>query len=144
MLIGKKELAVDDKNRLTLPAVYRNDFQGGVCYATLGLDFCIELYPQKVYEQKVQRYLSLEEFDPQARRIRRTFMGNSFELTIDSANRILLPKSLIEKTNLGKKTIVVGLYDRLELWNVDTYAQKSSEEEASYPEDASQLISHRE
>ncbi len=144
MFIGQKELAVDDKNRLVLPAVYRNDFQGGTCYASLGLDFCIELYPQEVYGSKASRITSLDDFDPKARKIKRTFLGNTFELTIDSHCRILLPKSLVEKTNLGKKTIIVGMYDHLELWNADAYAERSSEEEASYAEDASQLISRHE
>ncbi len=144
MFIGQKELAVDDKNRLILPAVYRNDFQGGTCYVSLGLDRCIEIYPEKVYEQKVEKYLDLEAFDPQARRIQRTFMGNSFALTIDSSSRILLPKSLIDKTALGKKVIIVGMYDHLELWNAEAYTQLASEEEASYPEDARQLISRHE
>ena len=44
MLLGEYEHTIDDKNRLTLPAKFRQAMAGGVVL-TRGLDACVEAYP---------------------------------------------------------------------------------------------------
>ena len=46
MLLGEYEHTIDDKNRLTLPAKFREDFAGGVV-VTRGLEGCLSAYPRE-------------------------------------------------------------------------------------------------
>lgn len=139
MFYGQKDIAIDEKSRLVLPSLFRNEFQGGVCYASLGLDKCIELYPEETYKEIAKKYMSLNDFDPKARKVKRTFISNTFTIQIDSHNRILLPKPLSAKTEINKKVIVVGMYDHLEIWDYDTFMKNEEEAEASFSEDALSL-----
>ena len=43
MFFGEYEHTIDDKNRLTLPARFRDSFAGGVVL-TRGLDECLDVY----------------------------------------------------------------------------------------------------
>lgn len=140
MFYGQKELAIDDKARLVLPSMYRDEFTGGLCYVTLSLDNCIKLLPQAAFDKKAMEISQLSEFIPEARELKRTFMGLTFLVNIDSHNRILIPKALADRTELGKKVTIVGVYDALELWNSDKYKEKEEVGERNYSTNASKLL----
>ncbi len=141
MFYGQKEAAIDDKGRMALPSLYRDQFAGQTCFVSYGLDDCIELYPKAVFEKIVASFSnSAIEFDSTARRVKRVFLSNSFEIQIDSHNRILLPKPLLEKTKTGKKVIILGIGDQLQVWDAMRYSEVSKEEEESFANDAQHLI----
>ncbi|MCI1735670.1 MAG: division/cell wall cluster transcriptional repressor MraZ [Bacilli bacterium] len=140
MLIGQKELIIDDKGRLVLPSLYRDDFKGGLSYCGLGLDGCLVLYPTETYQKEANKYMSLDDFDSQARSVKRTFLSNTFEVPIDSHNRILVPKPLLEKTKTGRKVTAVGIGDHLEIWDSAVFNSMSASKEESYSADAAKLI----
>lgn len=139
MFYGQKDIAIDEKSRLVLPSLFRDEFKGGVCYASLGLDKCIELYPEETYQEIVKKYMSLNDFDPKARKVKRTFISNTFSVVIDSHNRILVPKPLSTKAQITKKVMVVGMVDHLEIWDYDAFMKNEEEAEASFSEDALSL-----
>ena len=140
MFYGQKELTIDDKSRLVLPSLYRDGFTEGLCFATLGLDNCIQLYPKTTFEENAKSIMGLSEFSKEARELRRIYLGNSFSIQIDSHNRILLPKTLQDKTGIGKKVVVVGLFDHLEIWDSDAYEKMEKNGEDNYSENARKLL----
>lgn len=140
MFYGNKELTIDDKGRLTLSSIYRDGFPGGTCFACYGMDHCLELYPEKTYENKADQITKLNDFDEVARRVKRTFLSNTFMLSIDGHSRILLPKALLDKTSLSKNIICVGMFDHLELWDKETYLKMEQDNQDSYASDAKKLI----
>ncbi len=143
MFYGQKDLAIDDKSRLVLPSLYRNEFTGGKCFASLGMDSCIELFPQEVYEQKAKSFMALSDFDPRARELKRTFFSTTFAIELDTHNRILLPKPLLVKLNLTKKVVIVGMFDHLEIWDEELFLKNSQKAEESFSDNAMQLISEK-
>lgn len=128
MFIGQKEQTIDEKNRLALPSLYRKDFPGDVLYVTLGLDSCLEVYPESVYEEKAKQYSLLNDFDPAQRRVKRAFLSNTFQLTIDSHSRILVPRPLLDRLKIGRKVILVGLNDHIEIWDSEVYGKVADDE----------------
>ena len=104
------------------------------------MDSCIELYPAEAYEKKAQSFMALSDFDPVARRLKRTFLSNTFDIELDSHNRILLPKPLIAKLNLKKKVILTGMLDHLELWDEETFIKNAEMNEETFSSDAMQLL----
>lgn len=140
MFFGQKDIIIDDKSRLILPSLFRSEFTGNECYVSFGLDKCIELYPSDEYQKKATFIKSLSDFDIKSRNVKRTFLSNTFKIQIDSHNRILLPKALTTKTNINKKVMVVGMFDHLELWDLDTFIEKASKAEESFSNDAQELI----
>jgi len=136
---GSKDLLIDDKGRLILPSGYRSGFALGAVYAVLGLDSCIELLPTDVFEKKAQGIMSLSDFDPKARVLKRTFLANAFDLQVDTHGRILLPKPLLEKTGMGRSVKVVGMYDHLEIWDKEVFEKAEALAEKDYSENAKAL-----
>lgn len=142
MFFGHKELTIDDKLRLVLPANYRDGFVGGKAYAFLGFDHCIALYPEETYQKMMEKVLALPDFDPKARNVKRNYLYNTFDLPIDSHNRILLPKSLVDHTKMGKKVVVAGSGDHLEIWDEEAFAKNMDDIGSTFSEDAQSLLSH--
>lgn len=140
MFYGQKELTLDDKYRLVLPSIYRDGFTESTCFATLGMDKCVQLFPKETFEKNASEIMKLSEFSKEARDVRRIFMGNTFNIPIDSHNRILLPKLLMNKVSLGKKVVVVGVYDHLEVWDMEAYYASEKEGEENYSESAKKLL----
>ena len=140
MFYGSKELTIDDKGRLLLSSLFRDGFPGGTCFACYGMDNCIELYPETTYQERASQITKLNDFDEVARRVKRTFLSNTFMITIDSHSRILLPKPLLDKTLISKNVTIIGMYDHLELWDSDKYNKIQQENQDNYASDAKKLI----
>jgi len=140
MFFGHKDAAIDDKLRLVLPANYRDGFTGGKAYAFFGFDSCIALYPEETYQAKMKEVLALSDFDSKARNVKRNFLYNTFDLAIDSHNRILLPKSLTEKLKMSKKVIIAGSGDHLEIWDLEAYEKMMDGIESTFSDDAESLL----
>ena len=124
---GKYYNSIDAKNRLIIPAKFRGelgpqDDKGNVrCVMAMGLDECLVLYPESVWEQELARYDSLPSLSPDARRLRRFFYENAYDCEIDKQGRTVLPKSLRDFAKIEKETVTIGMLDRIEIWAKSVY-----------------------
>ena len=76
MLLGEHEHALDDKNRVTLPAKYRQEFDGGV-FVARGIDPCLLVYPPDGWNRFVEERLAgLNPFSREARQMSRHVFAN--------------------------------------------------------------------
>ena len=140
MFYGQKELVIDDKGRLVLSSNYRDEFNDLTVYAAFGYDNCIELFKTSDYQKKAEDIMKLSDFDLQARKVKRTFLSNTFKLQLDSHGRVLLPKILTDKTLNSKRVMVVGMYDHLEIWDYDVFIKSQAENDKSFAKDAQELL----
>jgi MraZ protein len=117
MLLGEYEHTIDDKNRLTLPAKFRVAMAGGVVL-TRGLDACVEAYPLDGWTKLVESRLSgLNPLSREARVLERFYYTGAIEAQPDKQGRVMLAQPLIEHARLGREVVVVGLRERLEIWD---------------------------
>ena len=117
MLLGEHDHTLDEKNRLTLPAKFRQAFAGGVVL-TRGLDTCLEAYPVDDWQQLVQsRLAGLNSLSHETRVLERFYYTGAVEAKPDKQGRVMLPSPLIEHAGLGREVVVVGMRDRLEIWD---------------------------
>jgi transcriptional regulator MraZ len=117
MLLGEFEHTVDDKNRLTLPARFRAAMAGGVVL-TRGLDACVEAYPVDGWTKLVESRLSgLNPLSKETRILERFYYTGAIEAQPDKQGRVMLAPALIEHARLGREVVVVGMRDRLEIWD---------------------------
>jgi MraZ protein len=124
---GTFEHALDAKHRLTVPAKFRAALSGGAVLATSnetesGAARCVSIWTPQGYEDFTGQVLSgLNPLSPQARDLKRFFFNNSFDVELDSANRLMIPAPLMEYANLDKNVVVAGSGECLELWDRDAY-----------------------
>jgi MraZ protein len=127
---GNFDHTLDAKNRLSLPARFRDSFPGSIML-TKDTDGCIAVSTAEAHDERVQR--ALEGANPlgrEYRQIQRYFRGNSFEVELDSAGRITLPQRLREHAGIEKEVVIAGVEDHLELWSTEAWdAQQTALDE---------------
>jgi MraZ protein len=117
MLLGEHEHTIDDKSRLTLPAKFRQAMAGGIVL-TRGLDACVEAYPADDWQALVEsRIAGLNPLSHETRVIERFYYSGAVEVQPDKQGRVMLPPALVEHGGLGREVVVVGMRDRLEIWD---------------------------
>src|SRR5919197_1571950 len=117
MLVGEYEHLIDEKNRLTLPAKFRQEFGDGVVL-TRGLDGCVFAYRRPDWARLVEsRLAALDPLSAAARRLQRHFFGGAAEDVPDKQGRVTMPAHLLEHARLGREVVVVGVHDHLEIWD---------------------------
>lgn len=116
MFIGEYSHTIDEKGRLAIPAKFRALLKnGGV--VTKGLDNCLFLYTKKEWATIAGRLANLPFNKSNDRALARHFLGGGMDLDFDTQGRLNLPEYLRSFANLKKKAIIVGLYNRLEIWD---------------------------
>ncbi len=122
---GEYEATVDAKGRFLLPAGIKKKLPEGTSTFMLnrGIEKCLTLYTTEGWETIEQQISVLNDFDEETRIFRRKFLGGITEIELDVAGRMLLPPSLKEYAGLKKDIILVGLLDKIEIWDSAKYNQ---------------------
>ncbi len=143
MLLGEYEHTIDEKNRLTVPARFRESFSEGVVI-TRGMDRCLSVYPRAEWESTVDaRLAELDPLSREARGLQRYFYSAAAEAELDRQGRIVVPAGLVEYAELGRDVVVAGVRDRLEVWNRDAWHKQRDEIEGSAEHVAQRLATER-
>ncbi len=143
MFLGEHEHSIDEKNRLTLPARFRDSFPDGLV-VTRGMDGCLYAYARSDWDQLVESRLAL--LDPMSRddrMIQRHFFSAAVEAVPDKQGRIMLPASLIEHASLGREVVVAGVHDHLEIWDRGAWRALVKEVEGRVEDVAERLAAKR-
>ena len=143
MFLGEHEHTIDEKNRLTLPARFRESFPDGL-FVTRGMDGCLYAYARVDWERLVTTQLgSLNLLSQDDRMIQRYFFSAAVEATSDRQGRIMLPAALIEHAKLGREVVVAGVYDHLEIWDRDAWRRQIADVEGRVEHVAERLAAKR-
>jgi len=108
---------MDSKGRISIPVKYRHALsQLVIAPNPMPDEACLLIYPLPVWEKIEADFVSKPK-TKQNRRMLRVFIGQAQEHTLDANSRLLLKPSFREFADLGKKVILVGQGNKLEIWN---------------------------
>lgn len=139
MFMGEFQHSIDDKGRITIPAKFR-DSLGTSFVVTRGLDHCLFVYPQEEWSALETKLKGLPLMKSDARAFTRFFFSGATECEWDKQGRVNLPANLREYAKLEKDCVVLGVSNRVEIWNRETWQQYFSESEDSFNEIAEKLV----
>jgi MraZ protein len=143
MLLGEYEHTIDDKNRLTLPARFRQDFADGAVL-TRGLDGCVFAYRRADWERIVEtRLKQIDQLSKEGRRLHRHFFSGAAEAELDKQGRVMVPAALLQHAKLGREVVVAGVHDRLEIWDRAAWRDELKQVEGSAEDVAEHLAARR-
>ena len=143
MLLGEHEHTIDDKNRLTLPARFRQHFAEGIV-VTRGMDGCLYAYTRGDWSRVIaDRLATLDPLSQEGRRMQRFFFSAATEGELDKQGRLMLPAALLEHAKLGRDVVVAGVNDHLEIWDRAAWRKELAEVEGSAEHVAESLASKR-
>ncbi|GIU96769.1 MAG: transcriptional regulator MraZ [Actinomycetota bacterium] len=115
-LLGTHGYQLDPKGRISLPAKFREAFADG-CWLTIGQDGCLFAFPRAEWQRRAAEVASPPLSDADARAYQRLFFGSSEEAALDAQGRLTIPARLRDAVGLGREVVVVGVYDRMEIWD---------------------------
>lgn len=117
---GEFSYTVDAKGRVNIPSKFRKVLSvdnEDTFVITRGIDPCVWVYPIVVWQKIENDLKNLSSLSA----INRTFVRNTVRyatpLTYDGQGRIQLTNNLINYAELGKKTLIIGMVNKIEIWN---------------------------
>lgn len=130
---GEFNNTIDPKGRASIPAKFRevlsSAFGDDCLVVTKNLEGGLTAFPLSSWQQIVKR---VQESPPSPERnsMVRMLIGPAVECGFDKQGRIQLPQSLRAHAAIEREIVVVGQFDRMELYSQARYAQvtQASEE----------------
>ncbi|MEK7630902.1 MAG: division/cell wall cluster transcriptional repressor MraZ [Patescibacteria group bacterium] len=121
MFLGEYVHTIDQKRRLSIPTRLRKEL-GKEAVVTKGPDHCLFLFPIKTWEAMAEKLSHLPLGQADTRNFVRFMLSGAAESELDNLGRILIPDTLKEYAELGSKAVVVGVFDRIEVWSPERWA----------------------
>ena len=138
LLTGEFNHSIDAKGRLIIPSKFR-EILGEDFVITKGLDGCLFLYPNnewKIFEEKLR---TLPLTNKNARTFTRFFLGSAVDGGLDKQGRVLISSALRTFAGLEKDVVLVGVLDRVEIWDKAKWDENNAVVEADMDDIAGQM-----
>ena len=140
MLIGEYHHSIDEKGRLIIPSKFREEI-GTSFVVTRGLDGCLFVYSLVEWEKIVNKLKKLPFTKKDSRVFSRFFLASATVCEFDRQGRINLMNSLTLYAGLKKECAIIGVNDRLEIWDLDKFNNLMKENEKELDEISENLFS---
>ncbi|GMQ93468.1 MAG: division/cell wall cluster transcriptional repressor MraZ [Acidimicrobiia bacterium] len=131
MFLGEYSHSLDAKGRVVMPSRFRPGLERG-CVLTKGQERCLYVFALDRWDGEAQRVLKLPRTDRRARNYARSFFASAIDQTLDKAGRCQIPESLRAYAGLSKDVTVVGVADRVEIWDTATWETVAAEADEYY------------
>ncbi len=142
---GKYLHTIDEKNRLAIPSSIRKcmdeDTEGNGFFVTPGLDKCLALYTPLHFKAISEKYNEQASTNRKARNFQRHFFSNSKKVDCDKQGRINIHQQHIDYAGLKKDVIIVGVMDRIEIWDLQSWNEVEAGNRDNFENDAEDLFS---
>lgn len=116
MFLGEYKHNLDYKGRVSVPKKFRQEI-GSEAILTRGLDGCLFMYPQSSWQNLTKKMADLPLTQADARTFARYLFGGATAIDFDPLGRIAIPEYLRTYANLKKQVFLIGLLDRVEVWD---------------------------
>lgn len=125
MFMSEYNHSIDAKGRIIVPSKFREPL-GEEFVVTRGLDNCLFVFPDDEWKNFEEKLKSLPMSNKDARRFTRFFLAGAVTVELDKQGRILLPLSLREFAGLTKDVVIVGVGNRVEIWDKSRWESSTS------------------
>jgi MraZ protein len=130
MFRGSFEHSVDSKGRVSVPSRFRellSERYEGKLVLTMDFDKCIMVYPLEEWERVEEKIKSLPQSQKEVKDYTRFVFSNAAECELDKQGRILIPPPLREGARISKSVIVVGILNKMEIWDKGAWDTRKSQ-----------------
>jgi len=138
MFIGEYTHTIDKKKRLAIPSKFRKDLGKGAVI-TRGIDNCLVIYPLQAWKEMSDKLGKLPASQLEARGFARIMLAGATAVDFDTLGRILVPEYLKTYASLQKSVVIIGLYNRLEVWDETRWQTYKTNAEKGIGDFASKL-----
>lgn len=132
---GRYSYSVDNKGRVALPARLRRNVSpeaNETFIVTRGFEQCLFVYPQDEWGKLEDSIRRLSPSNPQHRFFVRTLLQWATDCQPDSQARLSIPHDLLKFAGIENEVLILGVLERIELWNPKTYEEYMTNQPATY------------
>jgi len=130
MFRGSFEHSVDSKGRVSVPSRFRDilaERYEGKLVLTMDFDKCVMAYPLEEWERVEEKIKALPQSQKEVKDYMRYVFSNAAECELDKQGRILIPPALREGARISKNVMVVGLLNKMEIWDKVAWDARKSQ-----------------
>lgn len=123
---GSFKYTVDSKGRINIPAKMRKNLSPDANESfviTRGFESCIFVYPNDEWAKREAELSKLQQTNRDDRLFTRLLLQYATDVELDGQHRIVLTKELMEYAKISGDVLILGVFDRIEVWNPDEYAK---------------------
>ncbi|HQO31653.1 MAG TPA: hypothetical protein PK534_05585 [Chitinophagales bacterium] len=124
-LTGNYEVKVDSKGRLRLPTNLLQQIPEDTrsqYVLNKGMGKCLRLFPKSQWDNVTREMSNFSYFRNHERNFLRAFYQLATQVEMDSNDRILLSKRLMETVGITDEVVITAFHDVIEIWDSKTYA----------------------
>jgi len=140
---GSYDYSVDSKGRINIPArlrKYVSPEANDTFVVTRGYERCLFAYPLDEWNKLEQSIRDLSPTNPKHRFFMRTLLELATESQLDGQARITIPKELLQFAGIENAVLILGVLERIELWNPTIYAEYQKAQAESYENVAQNVL----
>ncbi len=127
-LVGRYECKVDPKGRFIFPSGLKK-----LLPEKEALEFVLVkeregylvLYTKESFDQKIEELMRLDDYTDANEDYKREFFDTVALLTMDSAFRLMIPKSHLDEIKINKDITLLGVGKKIELWATENYPKSN-------------------
>ncbi len=138
MFIGEYQHTLDPKNRVIMPAKFREKL-GDSFVMTKGMDNCLFIYSNHEWSNVEEKLKSLPMTSKDARAFVRFFFAGASECELDKQGRMVVPTHLKEYARIDKELVIIGVSTRIEIWSREEWNKFNSDANISYEDVAEKM-----
>jgi len=132
---GRYSYSVDTKGRIALPAKLRKNVSpaaNDTFIVTRGFEQCLFVYPQDEWNKVEEAVRGLSPSNPQHRFFVRTLLQWTTDVQLDGQARLSVPQDLLKFAGIENEVLILGVMERVEIWNPKIYEQYMNNQPATY------------
>ncbi|HUK99278.1 MAG TPA: division/cell wall cluster transcriptional repressor MraZ [Nitrospirota bacterium] len=130
MFRGMFEHTVDSKGRVSVPSRFRDiitDRYDGKLVLSMDYDRCLAVFPLEEWEKLEEKIKTLPMMKQEVKDFRRFLLSSAIESEMDKQGRILIPPTHREHAGITKIVKLVGIIDKIEIWDVKSWEERNSQ-----------------
>ena len=120
MFMGEYHHNIDEKGRIVIPGKFRESAKDKLII-TKGIEKCLYLYTEDEWNKIVSKLNQLPFTKKDARTFVRNFFAGATLCEFDKNGRINITSPLVSYADLTKECVVIGVNDRIEIWDKGLY-----------------------
>jgi MraZ protein len=131
VFLGTHSPRLDDKNRVILPAKFREALADGLVM-TKGQDRCVVVWTKEGFAHYAEGLRNGPQTSEKVRAYTRVLFASAYDDAPDRQGRIVIPAPLREYAGLVKDCVVVGADTRIEIWDAAAWGTYLAQTEQSF------------
>lgn len=143
--LGEFDCKLDAKGRMMIPSSLKKQLpkieQEGLVI-NRGFEKHLVCYTKKEWDKIIDELSKLNPYEKRTREFIRYFTRGATELTLDSANRVLLSKILLEYADIQADVVISCQLNRIEIWAKDVYETQMDNEPKNFAKLAEEVMGH--